>query len=220
MRHPLLGRRSSFLRALQLPLLSALAALAAPSVAPLRAQIAVDFHGRIVALTPPICSTEVTHSVECTKLHLRSSTIALEQYRGQIVAIKGTLSLLQCPVVDVTEVLPASARTSVLSLSSYRLGAPIVWTTTAPIGALVGLYLSMDRQFLPLGELGALTVDPLGGALIGVLPSITVAVHIVQVPNDPALLGWRFYTQAFAANLLAQPMELRLLNPTCFQLRQ
>lgn len=198
--------------------LSLLAALLSTTWLP--AQVPVDFHGRIVALQPPICSNQITHSVECSKVHLRSSAVDLERYRGQIVEIRGTLSLLQCPIVDVTEVVPADQRTTVLSLSGYRLGQPILWTTTAPIGAVVGLYISLDRQFLPLGELGALSVDVLGGALVGLVPSLTIALHTVSVPNDPALLGWTFYTQAFSANVLAQPVELRLLNPTCFRLRE
>jgi hypothetical protein len=184
------------------------------------AQVAVDFRGRIVPLIPPICSSTVTHSVECTRLHLRSSTVNLAQFEGQVVVIRGTLQLLSCPIVDVDVVEAAAERTTIFSLSSYRLGSSIVWTTVAPIGSLVGLFISMNQGFLPISTFGALAIDPVGMALIGIAPSVTVALHTVQVPNDPALLGFTFYTQAFSANLLGNPVTVSLLNPTCFKLRQ
>ncbi len=180
---------------------------------------AVTLTGRVERVTDP-CNPTATHKVGCTDILLRSSTVNLAGFEGRMVDVVGTSAgVTTCPLVDVSEVVAAPQSTSTLALGGYRINTNVIFTTTAPAGALVLYFFSCEPAFLPLFTFGTLQLNPLTEFLFWTTDiSIGVALRNVRIPNEPGLVG--VYTLYQTASVtLAPEFAVKMLNAGCFTIR-
>lgn len=188
--------------------------------AALGAQVPVTLTGRIEVAPSGACDPSATHRVACTDILLRSSTVNLGTFAGRLVDLRAsTVSTGACNLLEVTEIANAANATTTTSLGGYRLGSTVIFTTPAPVGALVPYFWSTSPGFLPVGEFGSLQLNPLTNFLYWSTDiSVTIAVRSVRIPNDPILVG---QIALFQTGLVTVTPEIsfKLLNAGCFEIR-
>jgi hypothetical protein len=196
-----------------------LVALAALLAFPISAQLPATLTGKVEKAPAGACDAAATHQVTCTNVLLKSSTVDLTALVGKTVELKGT-ALFQgsCVTIDVQSAPTATEQTTALALFGYRLGRPIVFTTSAPLGALVFYLFGTGPGFLPLGASGSYLMQLAGSVYWTFDISIGVAIRPVTVPSDPALVGINFLMQT--AYVTISPLSLGILNPLCWTVTQ
>lgn len=193
--------------------------LAFSLTAALAAAQSVTVTGRVERVTDP-CNSAATHKMACTEILLRSDTVNLTSFEGRMVDVVGTsVGATLCPMVDVTEAIAAPQSTTTLALGGYRINTNVVFTTSAPVGALVLYFFSCEPDFLPVLTFGTLQLNPFTEFLYWTVDiSIGVALRSVRIPNEPRLIG--AYTLFQTASVTITPeFSAKLLNAGCFTIR-
>ncbi|HLU39755.1 MAG TPA: hypothetical protein VK081_10235 [Planctomycetota bacterium] len=201
------------------PVASLVLALALASTA--AAQLPVALTGKIERAGANPCHTSATHRVACTDIFLRSTTVDLSSLEGRTVDLRAVTTVTPgCAVLlDVTEAANAAYATSTLALGGYRRNATVVFTTTAPVGALVAYFFASQPGFLPFLTFGTLQLDPTANFLYWTFDvSIGVALRTVRIPDEPALVGQvALFQTAFVS--VAPELRFGLLNAGCFTIQ-
>ena len=198
-----------------LPLLLAAFAVTSPAFTQ-----AITMVGRVERQTTG-CNPTASYKVSCSRTQLVSTAVDLSAYVNQIVQIDGTADLTNpaCPVVDVATVAATTATTRIIALRGSALGSPLIFTTTVPVGALVGYVFSTDSGLLPLGTFGALQLDLPGSVFWTFDVSIGVAIRSVTIPRDSFLIGVDILFQTVAVTV-TPTFGAQLLNLNCFTITQ
>jgi hypothetical protein len=184
------------------------------------AQLTVTATGRVERAPANPCNAAGTHRLACTEILLHSSTVNLAQFEGRMVDVTGTSEgTLLCPLVNVSEAVAAPQSTTTFSLGGYRLNSTVIWTTTAPAGAVVPYFFSFEPSFLPIANFGTLQLSLVGFVYWSMDVSIGVAVRTVRIPNEPGLIGVRMLFQTAFAAVLPE-LQFKLLNAGCFVIQQ
>lgn len=151
---------------------------------------------------PTICQQGETHRLDCvTGLFLKSTTLDLSRWEGQIVTLTGNEIGLFCLVWDVTAVTPANVT---LDWSGNPvLGGSVTFTLCFQNNLAQGSYTleaSKTPGFFPINsQLGTILIgNP--AFLIGSGAATPCGNTTVTVPNKPALVGEQVYVQALGTH--------------------
>lgn len=176
--------------------------------------------GKIEKAPAGACNTAATHRVACTQVLLKSATVDLDSFLNKVVDLEGGISLgIDCVTIDVATAEPAAAATNVIAFLGYRINQTIVYTTTAPAGAIVAYFFSADSGFLPLPFVGTMLLDLPTTQFWTTDVSIGLAIRTMRIPNDPTLVGLKvWYQTGYLA--IAPTLGIKLLNPGCFTVVQ
>jgi hypothetical protein len=148
---------------------------------------------------PTICMQGETHILEGTRVYLRSATVDLTRWVGQLVRVEGTDIGLVCNVIDVAQVTNAHA---VLRHCGTPMPGCTIKLQVGP-GALGqwALFASFAPGFLPLGCAppgftldGTLLLQSPTVLAIGMFPGPWGEL-LVPIPSTPALQGLRVWFQ-------------------------
>lgn len=172
------------------------ALLAATAVA----QGEVCVSGRVAPVTgPTICMQGETHFLENTRVFLKSSTVNLGQWVGQLVRVRGADVGVTCRVIEVREIGLALAALSWCGSSSPSCRLKL---TMCPGGlGRWWLWAAFAPGYLPVDCAGPGSID--GTVLIGGLAVNLVFGQMIgacgeyslSVPNDPSLIGLQVWFQ-------------------------
>lgn len=170
---------------------------------------------------PTICQQGETHLVSGTRVYLRSRTVDLNRWNGQLVRIEGSDISVTCRVLDVTQVtLP----TAVLRLcGSPSPGCPVKLTVgPGAIGQWL-LFGSFQQGYQPFG-----CTFPVDGTLLlgGAISTVSGGMFggpsgdtVIFIPLNPALVGLRVLFQGARQDIgpIGPPqltnVELLVLSP-------
>lgn len=182
--------------------------------------VPVSLVGAIEKAPSSPCNAMATHRIACTDVLLYSTKVDLTQLEGKTQAIRGALQAQPgCVAIEVETAENAAQRTSTLALFGFRLGRPVVFTTTAPAGAVVSYFFGFGPGFVPLGDFGSLLIDPIGAVYWTSDLSIGIAIRSVTIPNDPNLVGLEMFMQTTWLQI-TPTLGGGLINPTCFKIAQ
>lgn len=212
------------MRALRASLQSSLIALFAVSISTFAtAQTRVCITGRVLpAGGPSICGQLFSHSLDCTNVFLRSQTVNLANFVGQIVRIEGVDVGVTCPIIEVASVGQPFATLEICGSPSpgcqvklnVRPGAIGQWW----------LFASFFNGYQPLGCVQSGFLD---GTVLLQLPAVGVNSGIfmgpvgsttIPIPNDPNLIGVRVFFQGVRQDI-GPVGPLQLTNTECIQIR-
>lgn len=170
---------------------------------------------------PTICQQGETHLVAGTRVYLRSRTVDLNRWNGQLVRIEGNDISVTCRVLEVTQVTPPTA---VLRwCGSPSTGCPVKLTVgPGAIGQWL-LFGAFQQGYQPLG-----CVFPVDGTLLlgGTIATVNGGMFggpsgdtVIFIPLSPALVGMRVLFQGARQDIgpLGPPqltnLELLVLSP-------
>jgi len=148
---------------------------------------------------PTICMQGETHRLVDTSVLLKSSTVNLNQYVGQLVRIEGRDIGLVCNVIDVTAVTPTYAQ---LAICGTPMPGCQIKVKVGP-GAIgqYAILASFGTGFLPIG---CAPPDFVDGTMLLRSPALTLVVAMFpgpygelvwQIPNQPSLQGVQIWFQ-------------------------
>ena len=183
--------------------LAAFPLLAAPSIAQ-----HVHVYGKVVRHGQQF-------SIDCTNVLLQSSTITLQEFKDDDVGIYGyNVGTLSNPIINVTSIHESE---DVLELDGMpKLGKDIELKLESDNGIYYAFFYASGPGFLPLeyipGVSGALLLD-LNSTFIFASGFFEEEVEYeIPVPNDPSLVGVKFWIQAA---ILTSPTTAAYLNVVC-----
>lgn len=205
-----------------LPALLSLGLWTALLAPPVPAQGPVCVTGRVVPVGPTICQQGETHMLECARVFLRSSSVNLARYNGQIVRIEGRDIGLLCTVLDVNRVTPAPA--TLIRCGSPSPGCPIkLKVCPGAIGRwwLFGSFRPgfrpVDCQGMRFFADGSLLLGVPGVTLVSGMPLGTCGELTINIPADPALTGLQAWFQGVRQDI-GPVGPLQLTNAECVTL--
>lgn len=143
---------------------------------------------------PTICQQGETHWFAAARVYLRSNTVNLASFAGQVVQVEGPDIGLLCRVIDVRRVA-APAPALLVSCGSPMAGCPVRVEVQGPGLGFAILAASTGAGFQPLGcgGLGALEGTLLLGSPAVVLVAGTTGTGelgvTIPIPLQNALVG-------------------------------
>jgi hypothetical protein len=135
--------------------------------------------------------------VDCTGIHLTSSTLTLQSFVGQQTEIQGMWNgSFTDPSVEVTSIAAAFEEFEIGG--SVKIGEIARLHVNGVPGNTFLIFGSLESSFFPLPTAGAVLIDPDSAEILG-SGTISAAGFIeldAPIPNAPALIGLSYTGQA------------------------
>ena len=171
--------------------------------------------GKVIKAPNVRCDATATHMLECTDVLLKSTAVNLTTWESKLVDLVGNLTTTgNCNTIDVTTIANATYSHTVTAANLFKLGTNVTFRGTGPALGFVAIVIAGGPGFLPASTYGTLLIDPTVYVLIGPNLALTGSYQTtIQIPNDPALVGGRIWSQSGWLNLTPTGY---ILNPACF----
>ncbi len=158
--------------------------------------------------------------LDCTNVQLQSSTVRLEDWKGDDVGLSGpNVGSRGAPVIEVAEIHTAQ---DLLELDgTAKLGEEIELKLESANGTFYLFLFALDTGFLPLGSAypglkGTILVDLSSTAVLASGPFSGSVELGLLIPNNPNLVGLKFWIQA----AILTSTSANYLNVVCAEIEE